>query len=290
MFSFLKKKKDHKFPVEFTSLVKEGANFVIILSDDTYLNYEILQFCANWDQRFRKFSFFLPAYSCGFFKQIKSFSNAEFKEIGADSRFSDRSIILNLSTDPLLKKKLSVSPASLIIDRANEGNLQFVPGIADARELFDKFCNFFGLIQEKKALNFEFSEKEIKGTGLHFYQNKFLNFLLDTRQIDQNTLKQIIISIKQNFPSNIYLNGQNLKKHEFINLKNMPEMTLLEKYLFARNSDLLISDDLEAVKIFRDLNLKQIYVAEDNYLESVPSVNTMNLHLIRDAIASVLDK
>jgi hypothetical protein len=176
------------------------------------------------------------------------------------------------------------------MDGANTGNLHFLPSIADARKLFLEFSRFFSLELNKKALDFKFSEKAIKETNYHFFQNKFLNFLLDHHWIDQNTLKQIIINIKQNFPSNIYLNGQILKKHEFINLKNLSPMSLLDKYLFASNCNLLISDDLETVKIFQDLHLKQLFIALQEAPGSVASVSTRNLHVIKDAIAAVLEK
>lgn len=290
MFDFLKKKKLNNDPVAFTHLVKEGANFVIIFAEDTFLNYEIMQYCANWDTRFKQFNFLMPEYSCGFFSHIRSFTNASFQEIGSTLNLTEPAIILNLSPASGIRKQMYKYKSSLLIDSANTGNLHFLPSITGARDLFFQFSRFFNLELRKKAIEFTFTDKEIKSTGHHLFQNNFLNFLLDNKQIDQTTLKQIIINIKQNFPSNIYLNGQLLKKHEFINLKNLPAMTLLDKYLFASNCDLLISDDLESVKLFSDLNLKQLCIAVQEAPGSVPSVSLHNIHVIKDAIAAVLEK
>jgi hypothetical protein len=295
MLSFWKKKNLISSPVQFSSLVNDGANFVIVFGEDTYQNYEILQYCSSWNDRFKQFNFFLPIYSHGFFSRIDSFSNAVFHEINTGIRLFDNSIILNLSSDQNIRKKLSDYPASLIIDGTNEGNLQFVPKIKGEKELFLSFVRFFNLKLEKSQLHFNFTSRDFGSTNFKFFQNKFLNFLLDSNRISLETLKDIIISIKQNFPSNIYLCGQILKKHEFINLKNLAKLTLLEKYLFAGNSDLLISDDYETVRIFRDLEMKQLYISDDQPLDSVPmdsvpTLNSTSIHIIKEAISSILEK
>ncbi|MFC1888025.1 hypothetical protein ACFLYK_04380, partial [Candidatus Cloacimonadota bacterium] len=98
MFNFWKK-KEFKTLVNFTSLVQEGANFVVIFSEDTYLTYEVLQYCYNWDKKFKEFNFFLPHYSCGFFRKTDCFTNASFHEISSDMKHFENSIILNLNSD-----------------------------------------------------------------------------------------------------------------------------------------------------------------------------------------------
>jgi len=277
-------------PVQFTNLIKEGASFVVICDNDTYLNYEILQYCLNWDSLFRKFIFHLPAYSHEFFSRISNFSQAEFHLLSSPVDLKEKSILLYLNSDTRIRKKMKNLSGSLIIDSFNEGNLQFVPKIKDAKELLQKFAAFFDLKLEKQQLQFNFSKQDSMKMGFPLFQNRFLNFVLRLNHISQDRLKEIIIFLKQNFPANIYLSGQILKKHEYINLSNLPEMTLLDLYLFARNGDIFISDDAAAVKIFQDLQLKQIFMTDDIILNEVTSVNIRNLEILKKTVNTILER
>jgi len=288
MFKFFNKRIFEK-PVEFTRMVRDGADFVVIFNDNNYLNYEIMQYCLNWNDQFSKFVFFLPSYSYSFFGRISSFSNAEFYEITSDMKLYKDSIVLNFNGDPAIRKMLCKYTGSMVIDGTNAGNLQFVPPIEDQMELFKKFKTFFNLQSQKKQLQFNFNIKDKGNINYEFFQNKFMNFILDLRDIHQDKLKEIIISIKQNFPTNIYLAGQILKKHEFINLKNLKKMSLLELYSFANKCDMFISDDLDVMKIFRDLDLAQIYITSDLPLNSIPSVNIRNISLIKEHIVKSIE-
>jgi len=284
MFKFFNKRTFEK-PVEFTRMIKKGANFIVVLNENTNFNYQMLQYCFNWNEQFNKFTFFIPTYSFSFFRKICCFSNAEFHEITPDMDLSEDSIILNFNPDPMIRKMLFKTSGSLVIDGTNAGNLQFVPAVTEAEELFKKFAAFFGLPLEKRQLKYSFVHNDYNNVNFEFFQNKFLNFILDFSNIPQEKMKEIIISIKQNFPSNIYLSGQILKKHEFINLKNLKKMTLLELYAFAHKGDMFISDNLDILKIFQDLDLNQIYITRDLPLNSIPSVNIRNISLIKEHIA-----
>lgn len=289
MLNFFRKKTLIE-PVQFTNLIREGADFVVICNNDTYLNYEILQYCLNWDSLFRKFIFHLPAYSQEFFSRISSFSQVEFHLLSSPIELKEKSILLYLNSDTRIRKKMKNLSGSLIIDSFNEGNLQFVPKIKDARELLHKFAAFFDLKLEKKQLQFNFSKQDQMKMSVSLFQNRFLNFVLRLNLISQDKLKEIIIFLKQNFPANIYLSGHILKKHEFINLSNLPDMTLLELYLFARNCNIFISDDAAAVKIFQDLQLKQIFMTGDVILNEVASVNIRNLDILKKTVNTILEK
>jgi hypothetical protein len=289
MLNFFRRKSFIE-PVQFTNLIKQGADFVVICDNDTYLIHEIIQYCLNWNSMFRKFIFYLPAYSQEFFSRISNFTQVEFKVLNSPVDLKEKSILLNLNTDTRIRKKLKNLSGSLIIDCFNEGNLQFVPEIKDAKELLQKFAAFFDLKLEKKQLQFNFSKQDQIKMGFPLFQNRFLNFILRLNNISQDNLKQIIIFLKQNFPANIYLSGHILKKHEFINLSNLPDMTLLELYLFARNCDIFISDDAAAVKIFQDLQLKQIFMTDDVILNEVASVNIRNLEILKKTVNTILEK
>jgi len=285
MLSFFRKKVKRE-PVQFTRVMREGAEFTVIFNEDILFTYQILEYCSSWDQKFSRFNFIIPTYSCSFFGKISNFEKVEFQKLSEDIRISEKAVILNFSTDQVIRKKLKGYPATMIIDGSNAGNLQFVPPLTDGMELFRKFAEFFSLELEQKHLEFSFQDSELKKVKGIFFQNKFLNFILDLNKISTDKMKEIIVTIKQNFPSNLYLSGQVLKKHEFINLRNLERTTLLDLYYYAQQSDLFISDDLDLIRIFADLDLPEIYITSEIPPNSIPFVNIKNVSRIKDLIAS----
>ncbi len=103
-------------------------------------------------------------------------------------------------------------------------------------------------------------------------------------------VKELVIIIKQNFPANCYLVGKELKKHEFINFKNLNFGNLMDLFKIAVNSDIFLNTSDIAARIFSKTEVKQIYMGRLPLSEKVNYINPVNLTNLANKISTIIDK
>ncbi|MCK4695200.1 MAG: hypothetical protein KAT74_05540 [Candidatus Cloacimonetes bacterium] len=283
-----KKEPDH---IEFTQLLDNCEQLVIIFSENTFKNYEIFNYLSSWRYIFQNFTFILPNFLCSFFEKIDTFPNSNFLQINSEIKPFKKSAIFNFSKNKSINRMLIKCEKSIIIDREDIGNLKFIPSFQSPINILKEFAKFFNLTIIHEKINFNFLREDYKKAHFNFFQNKFLNFTLHINDLSNfKKIEELIITLKQNYPSNIYLTGRILKKHNFINMRNLRDQNLLELYSIAEGSDVFISDNEEVVKIFSDLDVTQLFIDKKQTIKNIRTINPDNIYEVKNMIPEILNK
>jgi hypothetical protein len=283
-----KKEPDH---IEFTQLLDNCEQLIIIFSENTFKNYEIFNYLSSWRYIFQNFTFILPNFLCSFFEKIDTFPNSNFLQINSEIKPFKKSAIFNFSKNKSINRMLIKCEKSIIFDTENIGNLKFIPSFQSPINILKEFAKFFNFNIIPEKINFNFLKDDYKKARFNFFHNKFLNFSLDINDLSNfKKIEELIITLKQNYPSNIYLTGRILKKHNFINMRNLRDQNLLELYSIAEGSDVFISDNEEVVKIFSDLDVTQLFINKKQTIKNIRTINPDNIYEVKNMIPEILNK
>lgn len=275
-------------PVHFTRLLSGQFPVQVIMPEDIYQEYQILQRLLAWQDSFREFHFYLPAYSYPFFVAVTSFKNSVFSNYEDFTVPSGEGVILNLSNLSSVRKALLKSESTLVAALDDYANLKFDPPETEPLKLLSRFAGFFRLPWSLQELSFSFQDRDFQRARYNFFQNKFLNFVLHLEKTETDRIRNLIVSCKQNFPVNIYLTGNTLKKHDFINLKNLAGFNLLDLYSLAREATLFITDQLNLIRLFHSLNVTQLLLSHDHPKQETIVVDPYNLSELKTVIPRLI--
>ncbi|MBN1326846.1 MAG: hypothetical protein JW996_02740 [Candidatus Cloacimonetes bacterium] len=271
--------------IEFTRLLSQRRLLQVIFTDSVYTNYQLLQKIASWKDMFSKFRFFFTDFDYSFFSRLTSFTDLETHRFSDTLKSSTESIIVNFSDHPGIRKHLNRCRNSLILDIDNSGNFQFHPQDSTPLKILENFAGFAQLPYQNGILNFKFLDKDAKEARFNFFQNKFLNIILDIHNPGIfKSLENLIVSLKQNFPANIYITGRQLKKNWFINTRNLETGNMLDLFFLSRESDILLCDQQDRVKVFSNFDINQIFLSKTERMTGIESVDPGNIELIKEQI------
>lgn len=247
-----------KVKINFTDILNSREKLTVFFTDNALTNYEILQYLSSWRELFRSFLFFFPDFDYPFFNRLLSFEQLTVAKWSKHDKPLQKTVILSFRYDSDVLRYLGRCRDSVIIDVANRGNLHFYPEIQQPLQLIEDFAHFAGLPCQISSLSFKFLKTDASEAVYNFFQNKFLNFILDVRELEIfRKIDDLIVSLKQNFPCNIYLTSRILKKNRFISVKNLPTADLMKLYTLAHESDVFFSDNPDTVRFFSNFYIDQ---------------------------------
>lgn len=285
------KEKISRKQVNFSELIENRSKIVLLFPENFEEQYFLLRTCAGWQGYFRKFVFIMPSEVAGYYSNLSNFEVIQIQDYNDENINFHNALIFDFSGNKLQKQNILAAHNSVIVSPDNIGNIQFVPSITNPKELLTKLCDFFAIPINNKDLTYDFTKEDMVLHNDEFYSNKFLNFTIN---VDDNfpneKIKELIIQIKQNFPANCYLIGKELKKHEFINFRNLTVNSLLDLYKIARSSDIFINTSEYSAKLFSATEIKQIYVGRIPLEEKMIYINPVNLTNVKNKISSILEK
>lgn len=288
--AFLKDKPKRK-KVNYSELLSQRDKLVILFPQNIADQYQLFRICAGWSQFFKRFVFVIPFETKEFFSYINNFENVEFYDFQHEDINYNNALIMDFSKDKLQKQKILSAGNSILISPENIGNIHFVPPILDPKLLMEKFCEFFQIPVQNADLKYDFSNANLKLLNNEFYSNKFMNFTINVdKDFPNDKIKELIVIVKQNFPANCYLVGKELKKHEFINFKNLSYNNFFDLFKIAYNSDIFLNTTDCSARIIAPTDVKQIYINRLPLEDKIPYINPINLTNLHNQIQNLIDK
>lgn len=277
--------------VNFSALIENRDKIILLFPENVEDQYFLLRICAGWQGYFKKFIFIMPDEVAGYYSNLANFKAIQIQNYNDENINFNNALIFDFSGNKLQKQNILAAHNSVIASPDNIGNIHFVPAITDPKELLSKLCEFFAIPINNKELTYDFTNEDMTLHNNEFYSNKFLNFTINVdNSFPNEKIKELIIQIKQNFPANCYLVGKELKKHEFINFRNLTVNSLLDLYKIARNSDIFLNTSEYSAKLFSATEIKQIYIGRIPLEERMIYINPVNLTNLKNKISSILEK
>ncbi|HHE37721.1 MAG TPA: hypothetical protein ENL20_04015 [Candidatus Cloacimonetes bacterium] len=277
--------------MNFTEIRSQKERLIVFFPQESNRIYHIFSYINSWKDAFKENIFFLPEFSFSFFQKIALNSNHNFLHPESKIPNCDNSIILNFNEAENIKKVLSKCKNAIIADLGNFANLQFIPKPEQAEELIIEFADFLKLPKRKSKVEFQSFENELDKMKDTFFYNKFPHFTLDIHnQKTSKMTENLIKKLKLYFSANIYLTGIPFKKDIYPNVKNVKLNDLLEIFCLAKVCNIFISDNIELVEFFSNLQVRQVFVGKGKPLKKVKSQYLNEFQNILDLVNMVQEE
>jgi len=271
-------------PVDFTKIITEREKLVVIFPDATNQTYEIFSYILNWEKLFKEFLFILPEFSLPFFQHLNMLKNAVFYELDSIIESVKNSVIINFNESEKINRFLKSSINSIIISTYNYANLQFIPHSENSLKLLNNFADFF---------SFPFTKKQIllKNKPEFFSNVSKKNFKIIFSLKKRNNLKhfnKLIQKLKLYFSVQTYIIDRNFQKFKEPNIKQ--NISLLKLFLLLNENCILLSDDVELIKLFSHFNVNEVYLGKNKFNKDIKSTLPQNVFELKNIIQDILDR
>lgn len=275
----------------FTRLLTERERIIIYFSANSEHTFEIFSYLIGWKGLFQEIICIIPDFSFLFFKRLKLPVNFTIINQNTDLKPFNDSVIFNFYCNKQVTRNLKLSQNSAIIDIENPANLQFFPIPDSPVSLFTHFARFFNFPVQKSKLKLELTIAEENIVTHRFIQNRFPNYILDMNKSNTQKVNEgMVTSLKQNFSANIYLTGRTLNKKNFINIEDIEYENLFDLFILVRKCDLFLTDNHELAKIFSQLDVKMIFLNNNEVIKGIVNVDPSETEKLKNAISTILKK
>ena len=260
--------KKIKPQVNYSKLLKEKENLLVILPDsliDTYNIFSVLKF---WENYFQSFIFYLPNFSFSFFSKLTFSNKFEFFNTKNSNKLSDYNIIFDFGNNEDIKKQIKKFNKSVVLSKEPEtNNLIFKPDKYYEDDILvnlSKLAKFIEIPFNKIDIVHYFNDPKNYYFPSKFFKSNDNNISLDIHLKKKHLLK-IILTLLNNQSYNIYLcnNEFQLLKDNINNLYSITDLDLYNYVNLAIHSTKFITDDEELASLFNILGIKYLFFNKD---------------------------
>lgn len=281
--------------VKFTDIFNTKEKIIVVLPADLKKLFEDLKQASRLFTKFKKAKIILEPDYFAFFQKHLVLDNLTLEKIPPNRHiFSDpkvpteKTMILNLSDDPVVSKKMSNLKTAAISSLNGYSNLKIKPVPYNSKNLIDNLLQIFSIKEDftnlpNTDLIINESVKKEKKRSLKSYYPEFNN---GNNIVFNLTSKKNMGEVKSHFTKleyrkNFFLVFLNCKiklKNEYIDNFKIKEKDLLQIFKIVLNTDMFIVDDFEYFQILNRF-FDNCYMLRGMSANSTPNQDTRMISL-----------
>ena len=260
--------KKIKPQVNYTKLLKEKENLLVIFPDNIIETYNIFSVLKFWENYFNSFTFYLPDFSFKFFSKLNFSNKFEFISIKTTNKLEDNHIIFDFGNNEDLKKQLKKLNKSIVMSNEPEtNNIVFKSDKFFENDIMinlSKLAKFIEIPYNKVNIAHFFNDVKEYSFPKNILKSSDNNVSLDIHLKKKHLLK-IITTLLSNQYFNIYLcnNEFQLLKDNINNLYSITNLDLYDYVNLAVHSHKFITDDEDLASLFNILDIKYLFFNRD---------------------------